>query len=61
MTPEQKERIRNAAKELADALSDARERAEIRTSCFEVTNMDDEFAKYVYSISVHITKEEVID
>lgn len=60
MTPEQKERIRAAARELSAALTAAGDDFDVRVGGLEMTFIDDERPRYSYAINVILRTEEVI-
>lgn len=60
MTPEQKERIRAAARELSAALTDAGDEFSIDTNSIEVTTLGDKFRRYAYSFTINATTREVV-
>lgn len=60
MTPEQKERIRAAARELSAALTEAGDDFAVKPERVEVTTMSDTHRRYVYAMTVEATTREVI-
>lgn len=60
MTPEQKERIRAAARELGAALTAAGDDFSVDVMAHEVTHIGDEHPRYAYSLTVEATQRELI-
>lgn len=60
MTPEQKERIRVAARELSAALTEAGDDFRADVSASDVTLISDERRRYVYSVAIEATQRELI-
>lgn len=60
MTPEQKERIQKAARELNAALTEAGDYFTLAVEAHEVTQMSDATRKYVYSVTVEAVTQEII-
>lgn len=61
MTEEQKARIRLAAMELADALTDVGDRFDVVPMAFDVTTIEDgQSRRYIYAVEVSATHTERI-
>lgn len=60
MTPEQRKRIRAAARELASAMTEAGDQFEVEVCRSDVTAMISERRQYVYAVTVEATTREVI-
>ncbi|MBC7201920.1 MAG: hypothetical protein H5U29_00155 [Pusillimonas sp.] len=60
MTPEQKERIKQAARELSAAMTDVGIEFDVCVANIETTTISDKSSRYSYSVSVHATTREVV-
>jgi len=59
MTPEQRERIRAAARELGAALTEAGDDFNVITERAEMTTVEDTRRRYVYSITIEALERSV--
>ena len=60
MTPEQKERIKAAVRELEAALTAAGHYFRVEANAYDVTTMESKESMYAYDVSVRAIREEII-
>lgn len=60
MFPDQRERIRLAARELSAALTEAGDDFIVEAVAHEVTQVGDERRRYAYAVTVEATQRELI-